>query len=399
MSSFTRPKKVIGIDLGAHSVKALQVSKQGRKIYIEEAGYAPIDNELAVADPIKASTDALLTALAGFAIKQSLVVTALPGNTAVVRYPKITLKTNESLANAVEREAGQYIPFDLNEVYLSWDVIAQEANEPKVQVLLVAAKNEAINNKLRIFQSCDIQCSIFDIDSIAIFNALERCGLLKTEESTAIFDIGYSSSSIHFVRDMKSIFIRDLMWGSKDILDAIVKEKRCDYSQAEKELISSSKEIETGHPEAVEIVEPEPEEVVEAIEAEETVSPLEPLDEELAFDQPTPETVTFAPKSMREIMASPMNRMVSEVRRSFDFFEHQLYEKPVERIILCGGASSYPLIGETLVNELNVETVEVADLITSEVLLSHSKSLEIFKENTAKFTTAFGLSVRGLAEI
>ncbi len=226
MPSFSRPKKAIGIDLGAHSVKTLQVSKQGRKIYIEEAGYAEIDNEMAVADPIKANTDALLTALTGLLPKQSYIVTALPGNTAVVRYPKITLKANETIDIAVEREANQYIPFDRSEVFLDWDVIDKETEERKIQILLVAAKNEAINSRLRIFQACDISCSVFDIDSIAIYNAIERCHLLHPEESIAIFDIGYSSSSIHFVRDRKSVFIRDLMWGAKDILVAIVKERR-----------------------------------------------------------------------------------------------------------------------------------------------------------------------------
>ncbi len=398
MPSFSRPKKAIGIDLGAHSVKTLQVSKQGRKIYIEEAGYAEIDNEMAVADPIKANTDALLTALTGLLPKQSYIVTALPGNTAVVRYPKITLKANETIDIAVEREANQYIPFDRSEVFLDWDVIDKETEERKIQILLVAAKNEAINSRLRIFQACDISCSVFDIDSIAIYNAIERCHLLHPEESIAIFDIGYSSSSIHFVRDRKSVFIRDLMWGAKDILDAIVKERRCDFQQAQKDLITASKETKIEHPEAVEVATPETQEIEEGIIAE-PLSPLEPLDEELDIDQPHAEVVSFTPKSIREIMISPMNRMVSEVRRSFDFFEHQLYEKPVQRIILCGGVSCYPLIGETLVEEFNVETVEVADLITSEIILSNSKSLEIFKEHSAKFAVAFGLAARGLSEI
>lgn len=398
MSSFSRPKKAIGIDLGAHSVKTLQVSKQGRKIYIEEAGYAEIDNEMVVADPIKANTDALLIALTGLVPKQSYIVTALPGNTAVVRYPKIALKANETIRSAVEREANQYIPFDRNEVFLDWDVIAKETEEQKIQILLVAAKNDAINSRLRIFQACDIACSVFDIDSIAVYNAVERCHLLHPEESVAVFDIGYSSSSIHFVRDRKSVFIRDLMWGAKDILDAIVKERRCDFQQAQKDLIVASKETKIEHPEALEVATPETQEIEEEVFAE-PLSPLEPLDEELNIDQPRAEVISFAPKSIREIMISPMNRMVSEVRRSFDFFEHQLYEKPVQRIILCGGVSCYPLIGETLVEEFNVETVEVADLITSEVILSNSKSLEIFKEHSAKFAVAFGLAARGLSEI
>jgi len=401
VQSFTRPKKVIGIDLGAHSVKALQASKYGKKILVEEVGYAEIDIELSNMDPVKAQVNAILTALTGLSYKQSLIVTALPGNTAVVRYPKITLKSNDTLDQAVQREASQYIPFDLNEVYLSWDLISEERNEKghQAQILLVAAKKEAINSRLNIFQSCEIQCSVFDIDSIAILNAIERSNLLHKEETIAIFDIGYSSSSIHFVRDMKSVFIRDLMWGAKDILDSIIKEKHCDRRQAEKELIDASKEI-APKAELQDVVEAEPHEAVEAEEIPEPVSPLAPLDEELVLDAtPIEETTRYREKTIKEIMTAPMNRMVSEVRRSFDFFEHQLYEKPVQRIILCGGVSCYPVIGETLVEEFNVDTVEVVELITKEVALSNSPSLNIFKEHSAKFAVAFGLTARGLAEI
>ncbi|HOV34100.1 MAG TPA: type IV pilus assembly protein PilM [Candidatus Hydrogenedens sp.] len=394
---FSKPKKALGIDLGNHSVKVLQLSKQGRKIYIEEAGYAEIDNELLGSDPVKAQINALLTALTGIIPKQCCVVSALPGNTTVVRYPKITLKTNETLSQAVQREAAQYVPFDLNEVFLSWDVIAKEPGEEQIQILLVAAKKDAISSRLGIFQACNIQCSVFDIDSIAILNAIERSRLLHLEETVAIFDIGYSSSSIHFVRGMRSVFIRDLTWGTKDILDAIMKERRCDLRQAEKDLILSSKEVKTEHPEAVEIESPEVVETEEVITAE-PVSPLGPLDEEFELERSHNEISTEV-KSVHDIIASPISRMIGEVRKSFEFFEHQLYEKPVQRIILCGGVSSYPLIGETLVEEFNVDRVDVAELITNEVILSNSKSLDVFKENSAKFAVAFGLAVRGLSEI
>jgi type IV pilus assembly protein PilM len=317
---FSRPKKALGIDIGTHSVKTLQVSKQGRKIYVEEAGYAELDYELLNADPIKAQTSALLTALTGFVPKQCFVAAALPGNTTVVRYPKITPKVNETLSQAVQREASQYIPFDLNEEFLSLDVIAKETEGEQTEILLVAAKKDAISSRLNIFQMCDIQCSVFDIDSIAMLNAIERSRLLHPEETVAIFDIGYSSSSIHFVRDMKSVFIRDLMWGAKDILDAIIKERRCDLRQAEKDFLLSSKEVKTEHPDAVEVeVEvPEVTETEEVITAE-PVSPLEPLGEELEFGQASGEMPTLEVKTVREIITSPINRMISEVRRSFDF--------------------------------------------------------------------------------
>lgn len=401
--AFTKPKKSIGIDLGNHSVKVVQLSKYGKKIYIEEVGFSQLKPEMVNIDPVRAQTDALTNALEGIDIKQSLIVSALSGNTTVVRYPKIIVQGKETTSSVIEREAAQYIPFDLNDVQLTWDVIDQKVTEngTQVEVLLVAAKKESIQNLFRILQNSGIHSSVFDIDSIAVFNAVERCGFLKENESTAIFDIGYASSSIHFVRDRKSVFIRDLLWGAKDLVDAIVREQKIEFSRAEQELIKFSKEQKEKIkeiPEAVELKE----EIEEAVPIEEVpISPLEPLEEEIMYEEVEKETVKPTPtKKMNEILLQPLNRLVGEVRKSFDFYEHQLYEKPVQRVILCGGVVNFPMIGETIVEEFNVETVEVPDFTTSDAIaFSHSKSIALFKENSAQFAVALGLAIRGLMEI
>lgn len=402
LGNFTRPKKVIGIDLGNHSVKTIQVSKYGKKVYIEEVGYADIDFEMFNTDPVKAQCTAIELALEEMDRNKSLIVCGLPGNTAVVRYPKITLREGERLEDVILREASQYIPFDLNEVYLSWDIIEENpsAEVKQVQTILVAAKKDVINSRLNVLEEAKIQCSVFDIDSIAVFNAIQASNLMRPNETLAIFEVGFISSSVHFVRDCKSIFIRDLGWGAKDILDAISREKQCDFRYAEKIFVESAADI-LPHPEApvVEAIEEQPEN--EDIVIPEEAVPVEEFQEEgeeSAYSYHL-STHTGREKSIREILLSPMNRMITEIKRSFDFYEHQLYEKPVERVILCGGASCYPLIGETLVHELNVDTVEVVDLVNDNFVFSNSQTIKLFKNHSAKFSVALGLAIRGLEEI
>lgn len=406
LRSFTKPKKVIGIDLGAYSVKAVQISKHAtKKIYIEEVGESEIDLELFNMDPVKAQSTAIEIAIGNMGKDKSLIVCGLPGNTAVVRYPKITVKEGEKIEEAVAREATQYIPFDLNDVYISWDTIEEEVieNKQQIQIILVASKKDAINSRLSTLSQINLQCSVLDLDSIAVYNAIKASGLMKPNESLAIFDIGYSSSSIHFVRDLKSVFIRDLGWGAKDILDAIVRDKHCELRQAEALLKESAREIlsKPEAPVAEEIKEPEVVEAIEEIIPEEVPSPVEAIEEDYEFNRFEEQLgkISEKEKSIREILLPSMSRMISEVKRSFDFYEHQLYEKPVERVIVCGGVSCYPLIGETLVNELNVDTVELADFINDNLVLSNSNTMKAFREHSAKFAVALGLAVRGLEEI
>lgn len=63
---------------------------------------------------------------------------------------------------------------------------------------------------------------------------------------------------------------------------------------------------------------------------------------------------------MEDILAPPLVRLVSEIRRSFDYYEQQLYEHPVERLVVSGGVAHLTLLRETLQEELGVP-VELAN--------------------------------------
>ena len=62
-----------------------------------------------------------------------------------------------------------------------------------------------------------------------------------------------------------------------------------------------------------------------------------------------------------EVLALPISRLIAEIRRSFDYYEHQLYERPVERGILSGGVARLSLFRDCLVDWLGIEDVEIAD--------------------------------------
>ena len=83
-------KKVIGIDLGSYAVKVLQASKGGRGgISIERASSARVDPTEYVNDPTGALVGALGQAMAGYQTKGMMIVLALPGQSAVIRYPRL----------------------------------------------------------------------------------------------------------------------------------------------------------------------------------------------------------------------------------------------------------------------------------------------------------------------
>ncbi|MBI2431869.1 MAG: hypothetical protein HYV26_03255, partial [Candidatus Hydrogenedentes bacterium] len=86
---FAKPKKCIGLDIGTYSVKAVQMSRSGGRLYVDEAGFARVDRAQVNEDPVGAHAMAVREALGAMPVLQCLAVAALPGQTAVIRYPRL----------------------------------------------------------------------------------------------------------------------------------------------------------------------------------------------------------------------------------------------------------------------------------------------------------------------
>ena len=103
--------------------------------------------------------------------------------------------------------------------------------------------------------------------------------------------------------------------------------------------------------------------------------------------------------SLREVLSSPLARLVTEIRRSFDYYEQQLYEKPVERLLLSGGVAQLPGLPEALAEELGLDNVEVADPTASALILRNDAAVAEMRKRPAQFVVAVGLAARGAAEL
>lgn len=408
---FTKPKKAIGLDIGTHSIKAVQLSRSGGRLFVEEVGYALVDRNQVNADPVAAHADAVRECLRQLAVQQSCLVTGLPGQTVVIRYPRLSESAKNSLAEAVEREAGQSIPYDRSEVSLDWTLLdeVEEGDAKQLKVLLVAAKHEIIDSRVQILDVAELQSAILGVDSLALADAAEACDFLRVGETVALVNVGLTSASIHFVKDGISNFIRDVNWGAREMIQAIAKEQHCEYEEAERVLLGMSSEAESAPPPVEEA--PAPAEAAPVADVLDDPfggpdalggdSLLDPLDDELGDAAATPVAAKTprGPRDARDVLAVPLQRMVSEIRRSFDYYEHQLYERPVDRLILSGGVAELPAISNVLIDELGVETVEVANPATSALVLGDDFSVAPLLEHPSQFMVAVGLAARGMADL
>ena len=399
---FSKPKRAIGIDIGTHSVKSVQMSRPGGRLRLDAAGYALVDRNQFNIDPLSAQAVAVRESLRTLVEAQSIVVTALPGQSVVIRYPRLSNMPEERLQEAVEKEAGQHIPYDLSEVFLDWTLLdtVMQGEDKLLKILLLAAKHELIDARLQVTEAAEVKVGILGVDALALSDAAEACDTLRVGETVALINIGLTSVSIHFVKDGISNFIRDVSWGGRDLIQSISRARRCEFDEAERLLQNSVKESKAV-PAQQAAVEPPPSAPPKA-----TSSLLDPFEDEPGISDGPGESPSVKPapqpiggKPLEEIMAAPLAKLVSEIRRSFDYYEHELYESPVNRLILSGGVASIPLLRHTLSEELSIKDVEVANPAESALELGDRRGVMPLTERPAQFMVAVGLAARGAAAL
>ncbi len=411
---FSRPSYAIGLDIGTTSVKAVQASVRSGRLCLERVGYAEVSAEAMNEDPTTAQANAVSEALERMPVSQSLVVGALPGQAVVIRYKMFPEYEGAALEQAVQTEAAQNIPYEMSDVMLDWSMLdhVTEGDKSKMKVLMVAALYDNITNRVLIADAADIQYGALSVDSLALADAAEGCDFLRVGESVALINLGAANTSIHFMKDGISNFIRDVNWGARDCVQAIAKSRRCDLRQAQQALLEAGAELvapEEPPPLPFDEAPPIPEEGSESPGLETMGgNPLDPLGEELdamggseplnPISTASALSSTVEEKSIKELMSIPLQKLVGEIRRSFDYYEQQLYEHPVDRVIISGGIAQFPLIAETLTDELGI-SVEVANPLESALLLRSGSDAGVMNEQPAQFMVAVGLAARGASQL
>lgn len=73
-----------------------------------------------------------------------------------------------------------------------------------------------IESRVQIASEAEINYAVLGVDSLALADAAEGCDFLRVGESVALINLGASNTSIHFIKDGKSNFIRDVNWARKN---------------------------------------------------------------------------------------------------------------------------------------------------------------------------------------
>src|SRR5208282_5488639 len=169
-------KTIVGLDVGSSSIKAVELKKKGGQIEVAHLGLEALASDIVVDSMIVDSgtvSSAISKLFADCLIKTKAVATAVSGHSVIVKKISLPSMSDQELAETIEKEAAQHIPFDLADVSLDYQILSEEAGSPQMDVLLVAVKKDKILNYTNVLSMAGRTPAIVDIDALALQNCYE----------------------------------------------------------------------------------------------------------------------------------------------------------------------------------------------------------------------------------
>lgn len=291
---FNRSKPVVGLDIGSSAVKAIELKKSGRGFKVTAIGVEPVPHDSIVDGAIMdagAVTDAVRRLLQSSRFKAKDVVASLSGSSVIVKKINLPVMSEADLADSIQWEAEQYIPFDIQDVNLDYQILTPVAErQGTMDVLLVAAKKDKIADYTGVVSAVGKKTVVVDVDAFALQNAFETNYAEDAGKIVALINAGASAININLVSGGTSLFTRDVGIGGNAFTEAVQKELGLPFEGAE--------DAKRGLP-------------VEGVR----------------------------PEDVRPVLHAVMENVLLEIEKTFDFFKATSASDRIDRIVVSGGAS------------------------------------------------------------
>ncbi len=322
------PKKnqIVGLDIGSHAIKLVEIEDGKKGRILKNFGAIGLPQGAIVEGGIKEAeivSAAIKNLFKNLKIKNKNVVTSISGYSVIVKKITIGKREESDLESTIHEEAEQYIPFDINDVSLDFEILkgqdeeAEDAEEEEegnesdlMDVMLVAAKKDIVEDYVNLLNLTKLNPVVLDVDAFALQNAFEvSSGTGKG--CYAIVNVGAEELGINAIKDGVSIFTRDSSYGGFQINEAIMEKFDVPYEEAENiKLGGVKKESDT--------------------------------------------------EALTEILTSVVIGWGSEIGRALDFLATTYPDETIEKIVISGGSCRIPGFREYLEQETEI-LVEMLD--------------------------------------
>ncbi|MDA8083938.1 MAG: type IV pilus assembly protein PilM [Nitrospiraceae bacterium] len=304
-------KGSIGLDIGSSYIKTVKLKESKGSYELELFDVYPLPPELIVDGSIIDSIrliDSIKDMVKKAGIKTKDAVIAISGHSSVI-IKRIALPemSEEELQESIKFEAEQYVPFDIEDVDLDFQIIGPKEEPGQMDVILVAVKKDIINEYISVVKEAGLNPIIVDVDAFALENMYGINYEIDADRNVALLNIGASTINMSILKGGISVFTRDSSLGSNLHTEALQREFNLSYENAEK--------LKRGEP-------------IENVDPENVASVIEAASEEI----------------------------MSEIVRSFDYYRSTTMHEDIAEVVLSGGCALLKNFAPMIAEKTGIET-------------------------------------------
>lgn len=249
---FGKGRPLIALDIGSYSIKLAQIKQSGKGYELLNYGMIMLPPDTLVDGEIDnpdAVVEALRSLIKSEKIKNKNIVLGLSGSSVIIKKISVPIMSEDELAEMIREEAEQYIPFDIEEVNLDFQIVTSEGDIPdekmesaaeddeeekQMDVLIVAARKDTIQVLIDVAKEVGLKVAVVDLSVFALENAFEINNELEMDASIALVNIGASMTNVNILENGVTAYSKDLPVGGHTITELIQKNLSIGFSDAEK---------------------------------------------------------------------------------------------------------------------------------------------------------------------
>ncbi|MGB7567867.1 MAG: type IV pilus assembly protein PilM [Chitinivibrionales bacterium] len=340
-----------GLDIGNHSIKLIKIRHLREGYFLEAAGIKELPAGTLEGSEIK-NRDALIDAVTTLVNQcdPSIVdvVFSMSGHGIISDKCTFKINPNENAEELILWEAGQRSPFDVDDITLDYKILHRKVQTNEVEVLLVAAKNQIMQNYIDLLYEAGLKPVIVDVVSFAINNCYAEESATRPQVGTvALVNIGHNLTNVTFVKD-------GVYHSSRDISTA-------------GDFFNKTLQRNLG------------------ISADDAMNMLKGR-----------ATQVLDPQAMKQSIEYAAEELAAGIDLAFSYFKSSEKSDAIDRVVLSGGGAYIPDISAFLEKHYET-TIELSNPLS---ILEYDPSLFGSidpRKISALFTVAVGLALRKVA--
>ncbi len=351
------PQSHVGVDIGSDSLKVVELAGGYRSGFrLVRMGSSPSPPSV-IKDGVPVAPEELGSHIRALldrtGIRMDRGIMAVGGQAVTVREVRVPPMTKQELTAAVRYEAERYLPYNIKEVYMDYQVLGETVDEGRkmLDVIVAAARQDVVDQIVAVADAARVQLRILDVESFALLRSVVPIG--SNGQTTAVVDFGAEASDILITEGTRLRFTRNIPIGGAALVAAIRDAMEVDGTTA-RTLLEEKGEV---------------------------------LEEGAGTHDPTSER-------LHDIIAPHIGDLVTEIRRSLDYYQTRSRAAVVNQILLAGGLARLRNLDKAIAGELGLQTTVASPFLNVKVQ-GAAFPPERLEAMGSTMAVAVGLAMRG----